>query len=237
MRNLELQLLIAVFSVVALHAQSNAPAAARLVARSGIVEVERGNMWLPIAAGEPLNAGERIRTANNSSAAVEVGPGKVITLNERTEIQVRQSSGSPLVQLENGSIKVFAATDIQVAAKDTMFETAERPLDMELGYQADRLNLTVFNGAVRSGSMTVRGPQDSTTRTYTANGRSGQRNGYLQVVYPNIYIYPYFLYGNPGPNAGVIVPPVVNNPTNPGYRPTQIVPPMSDPIRTPVTRR
>jgi hypothetical protein len=50
------------------------------------------------------------------------------------------------------------------------------------------------------------------------------------------YVYPYVSLGNADPNAGAIVPPVVNNPTNPGYRPTQIVPPMSDPIRVPVTQ-
>jgi hypothetical protein len=51
-----------------------------------------------------------------------------------------------------------------------------------------------------------------------------------------IYVYPYFLYGNVDPFEGRIVPPVVNNPTHPAYRPTQIVPPMSDPLRVPVTK-
>jgi hypothetical protein len=139
-------------------------------------------------------------------------------------------------------MKVFAASDgrdnrenILVAAKDTLLESAERPLDMEIGYQADKLNLTIFNGAVRNGPMTIRGGgnQDATVRTHTA-GRTHER----QVIVPNanFYVYPYFLYGYPDPNAGKIVPPVVNNPTNPGYRPTQIVPPMSDPLRVPVTK-
>ena len=231
-------LLIAVFSVAVLNAQAPEASqnAARLVARIGGVEVQRGAIWMAANPGEVLNAGVRVRTTMGSSAAIEVGENKVITLNASTEVEVRQSNGSPLVRLESGSMKVFSASDIQVAAKDTVLESAERPLDMEIGYQADRLNLTVFNGAVRNGAVVVHGSQDSNSRNYTAGGRQQQRNGYV-VANPFLYVYPYFLYGNPDPNAGRIVPPVVNNPTNPGYRPTQVVPPMSDPIRVPVTPR
>ena len=222
-------LLAAVFSVTALNAQSPNT---RLVIRSGIVEVQRGNIWLPISVGESLNAGERIRTASGSTAALEIGPGKVITLNEQSQIQI-----GPVMQLESGSMRVFSTSDIQVAAKDTTLQSSERPLDLELGYQADGLNLTVFNGAVRNGPMIIRGGnQDPTVRTHIADGRASRNHGDV-VANPAFYIYPYFLYGNPDPNAGRIVPPVVNNPANPGYRPTQIVPPMSDPIRVPVRTR
>jgi len=203
-------------SATVLTAQMNTARNAMLMARSGIVEVQRGNMWMPLAAGEPLVVRERIRTANGSSAAIGIGTGEVVALNERTEVQLRQSGGGLLVWLESGSIKVLSGSDIQVAARDTVLETIDRPVDLELGYQADKLNLTVFNGSVRNGSVIVRGrPQDST----------------------QTYAYPFFLYGNAGVNSGAIVPPVVNNPTNPGYRPTQIVPPMSDPIRVPVSPR
>jgi hypothetical protein len=118
-----------------------------------------------------------------------------------------------------------------------MLESADRPLDLELGYEAGRLSLTVFNGAVRNGSLVIRGGnEDPSVRTYTVNKNLRRNDPYGQqiVVDPTFYVYPYFLYGNTNPNAGRIVPPVVNNPTNPGYRPTQIVPPMSDPIRVPV---
>jgi hypothetical protein len=72
-------------------------------------------------------------------------------------------------------------------------------------------------------------------RTYSANGRPLQRHA-EEVPSPNIYVYPN-VYGGRDPNAGAIVPPVVINPTNPGYRPTQVVPPMSDPIREPVRKQ
>jgi hypothetical protein len=108
-------------------------------------------------------------------------------------------------------------------------------LDLELGYQGDKLNMTVFNGAVRTGSVTIRGgSEDSRTRSISA-GRSGRRNE-IMVPNPRVFVYPYFMYGDAAPIDGRIVPPAVNNPTHPGYRPTQIVPPMSDPLRVPVTK-
>ena len=232
-------LLIAVLSVATLSAQSNAQSAARLVARSGMVEIQRGTAWTAVNPGEIVNAGERVRTGTNSSAAIELGPGKIITLSERTEVQVRQGDGAPIVQLETGNMKVVSAEIIQVAAKETVLESIERPVDMELGYQADRLNLTVITGAVRHGLVTIRGAQDSSKRTFTANGRWGvQANAY---TYPGVYFYPYVIYANPNGFLPQVpaqpqgtVPPVVLNPTHPGYRPEQVVPPMTDPLRPPV---
>lgn len=237
MKRLGLTSIVALFSVLSLQAQTPAQSSARLVAGGGIVEVLRNNTWGQVAAGELINPGDRIRTATGSSAALELGPGTVITLSEATEIQVRDSNGSPFVQLDSGNMKVFSATDIQVAAKDIMLQSVERPLDMQVGVQADRLNLMVLSGAVRNGGVTIRGSEDTSVRTYTANARS-LHHGYSYPdsgLYSNFYIYPYFMYGNPG--TGGIVPPTVLNPTHPGYRPEQIVPPMSDPIRVPVQRR
>jgi ferric-dicitrate binding protein FerR (iron transport regulator) len=208
---------------------------ARIAFRNGLVEVQRGNAWSPISLGDTLNAGDRLRTASGSVAAVELGPDRIVTLDEASQIQVGQSNVSPIVQLESGSIKVFSAFDILVAAKDTLLESADRPLDMELGFDGDKVNLTVFAGAVRNGSITVHaGDRDSSVRTITAGSRAARRNE-LTVPY-TIFAYPYFLYGNAHASDGRIVPPVVNNPTNPSYRPTQIVPPMSDPVRVPVTK-
>jgi ferric-dicitrate binding protein FerR (iron transport regulator) len=238
MKKIGLALFIGLVSGAALNAQLRVIfETAKLAVRSGVVEVQRGNTWLPISAGERLTPGERIRTAKGSSAALEIGLGKMITLNDLSQVLIIESNGRPIVELESGSMKVFAATDIQVAAKNTMLETADQPLDLELGYQADRLNLTVFNGAVRNGPVIIRGEnEDSRTRTNGPYGPdASQRHGAV-TANPTYYVYPYFLYGNHDPNAGAIVPPVVNNPTNPGYRPTQIVPPMSDPIRVPVTK-
>jgi hypothetical protein len=236
MKKLRLSIFVAILSAATLKAQAPPAVNAKLAIRSGIVEVQRGNVWLPIGAGERISAGERIRTSKASSAALEIGPGKLVTLTELSQVLIGQSNGTPIVELEGGSMKVFASSDIQVAAKDTRLESADRPLDLELGYQADKLNLTIFNGAVRNGPVIIRGNEDPNTRTRPPYGPDPSRRPDNVVEYPTYYVYPYFLYGRPDPNEGKTVPPVVNNPTNPGYRPTQIVPPMSDPIRIPVTK-
>src|SRR5436853_1935705 len=149
MRKPGLELVIAMFSIAAVYAQTTAQSKARLVAVGGVVEVQRNNAWVQTAPGEQLNSGERLRTGMFSSAVLDLGPGKVITLAERTEIQVGESNGSPIVQLEGGNVNVFSTTDIQVAAKDTMLQSVERPLDMQVGLQGDRVNVMVLRGAVR----------------------------------------------------------------------------------------
>ena len=198
---------IALFCSATVHAQAGPSSSARLAVSSGIVEVLRGTVWSLIQAGEALNPGEHLRTSNGSWAAVEFDPNRIITLTERTEIEVGTSNVAPIVQIDAGSIKVFAASDVQIATKDTILETTERPVDMELGYQGDQLNLTVFNGAVRNGSITVRANQETNTsnvRTYSAGShRPDYANG--AGVYPNVYVYPYFMYGNRTPNQG---PPI-----------------------------
>ena len=211
------------FSGATLHAQSNA----RLAARAGTVEVMRGGTWMPANFGEAINSGERLRTGFGSSAAIDFGPGKIVTLSEGTEVEVRDSSSSPMVQLETGNIKVVSDSDIQVSTKETTLTSAEKPLDMEIGYRGDSLNLSVGAGAVRNGAMIIRGTEDVTKRTYTSGGRRIRPES--TVVYPNIYFYPYVVYGNQS-----LVPNNSQNPPYLGYSPYQIIPPMTDPLRPPV---
>jgi len=223
-------------SAAVLNAQSLPSQNARLAIRSGIVEIQHGNMWVQMASGDTLRAGEHVRTGSGSLAALEIAPGTVVTLNELSQVRLGDSGKTPAVRLENGSMKVFSTSDIKVAAKETILESAGQPLEMELGFVSDKLNLRVLNGAVQNGPVMIHGGNhDPGTRTYTANGRSEQRQA---TEAPNniFYIYPNSSSSNGDPNAGAIVPPVVNNRTNPGYRPNQIVPPMSDPIRVPVTQ-
>ena len=61
----------AALTTAGLQAQSTA-GPARLAIRSGLVEVQRGNVWLPLAGGDLVNAGERVRTASGSAANLGV---------------------------------------------------------------------------------------------------------------------------------------------------------------------
>jgi hypothetical protein len=233
MKRLGLYLLITGLGLSVASAQTGPLPNPRIVIRSGVVEVERGNSWHWIAAGDLLRTGERLRTGTGSRTAIQFGSDKVITLNESSQVRIGDAGTVPLVQLESGSMRVFSASPIQVAAKDTVLETADLPADLELGLDAANVNVVVFSGAVRSGQIIMRGnDRDATVRTYTA-GRAAHTHAHIENN-PTFYVYPNSLFGNADPTAGRIVPPVVNNSTNPGYRPTQIVPPMSDPIRVPV---
>jgi hypothetical protein len=200
---------------------------ATLTGKIGTVEVQRGGQWMPLQVGEQIESAQRIRTGVASSAAVELGSGKVVTLGESTLVEIAESNGTPAVRLETGRMKVVAVQDIQVSAKDTTLQAAEKPLDLEIGYQADRLNLTVITGAVQTGPVIIRGAQDSSKRSYVADSR---RAGFSNTLtYPNMfYVYPQIFYGAP-----VAAPAQQRNPYN-GINPAQIVTPMTDPLRPPV---
>ncbi|HYR86985.1 MAG TPA: FecR domain-containing protein [Terriglobia bacterium] len=181
-------------------ATANAQSIARLTGRIGTVEVQRGGVWIQAGLGEAIDSGERLRTAGASSASMELGTGKVITLAEGSEVEIGQSNGTSAVRLETGRIRVMSADDIQVSAKDTTLRVAEKPLDMELGYQADRLNLTVIAGAVSSGAIVIRGIENSNKRTYVSDSRrAGSSAGYSSAPagQNSFYIYPY-VCGNTG---------------------------------------
>jgi len=223
MRQLAYVLLIALFGVAPLRAQQDLQTGVKLVARSGTVEVHRANGWVPLAVDDEVGPTERVRTADGSTAALELSPKRVIALRERTEIQLRDSGEMPSIQ--RGSMKVVSAANIEATPKQTMQETAletapetrERPIDI--------LPLPPL--------PTLLEPSLPPNVLY---------GDYMFP--PTYYVYPFSLgddrrggRGRQPRDSGAIVPPVVNNPTSPGYQPNQIVPPMSDPIHVPIKQR
>src|SRR5438128_2222357 len=99
-------LLIVACSVTALNAQPLPNA--RLVIRTGLVEVQRGYTWLPISLGDFLNVGDTVRTASGSTASLDLRQDRIVTLNERSQVQLGHSNSTPVVQLDSGSMKVFS---------------------------------------------------------------------------------------------------------------------------------
>src|SRR5687767_1673268 len=92
-----------------------AQSTANLAARSGHAEVLRNGSWTEAILGERLSNGERLRT-NVGSAALELGPGRVVILNEQTEVEFKdEGKASPTVQLHAGSMKIVSSADIQLA--------------------------------------------------------------------------------------------------------------------------
>ena len=233
MKNLKqfgFSLLIAGLSVGTLSAQS----AATLSGRIGTVEVQRRGAWTEARFSEQISPGERVRTGDRSSAAIDLGPGKVATLAENTEVEVRDGGGDSLnVRLESGNMRVVSASDVQVSARDTAAESsARRPLDLDRGSQADELNLTITG---RTGPIIIRGDAGSTKRGSQPEVNPSQYGvpfGYSNIYgnpfgFSGYYTYP-FVFGNPG-----FVQPTIQNPYS-GITPGQVIAPMTDPLRPPV---
>src|SRR5207247_10033724 len=99
--------IVGIISAASLQAQTASPSSARLGARSGIVEVQRNNTWSPIAAGDQIDAGDRIRTAIGSLAALELGPGKTITMSTSTEIQLSDPNVQLSVYMVTWTMQVY----------------------------------------------------------------------------------------------------------------------------------
>ncbi|PYS53413.1 MAG: hypothetical protein DMG13_12730 [Acidobacteria bacterium] len=218
-------MLIAALSVISVNAQS----AAKVSGRIGTVEIQRGGTWTEARSSEQISPGEKVRTGNRSSAAIDLGPGKVATLAENTQIELRDGADSLNVRLESGNMRVVSAADLPVSARDTTPETPARPSDLD--YQADGLNLTVNGGAARTSTIIIRGndarrssPQpDANLPQYGIP--FGYSNMYGNTLgYSGFYSYPY-VFANPG-----FVYPNIQNPYS-GIMPGQIIPPMTNPMR------
>ena len=65
-----------------------------ITAAGGTVEVQRDNVWAPVAAGAQINDGEHVRTGSGSTAILDLGSGMLITLSQGSEIQVHQIQDS-----------------------------------------------------------------------------------------------------------------------------------------------
>src|SRR5262245_24528081 len=136
MKRFALHLLLASCIAATLSAQTSSSPTASVSVRSGVVEVQRGNAWLPIAAGESVNCGERVRTGNASTAAIEIGAGAVVTIRELSQGQIVASSAGLTVRLEVGDMKQLAPVDMQPSTTDTI-----EPLDRR--QQVDELTRSI----------------------------------------------------------------------------------------------
>lgn len=83
-----------------------AQSAATIVNQDNIVEVAKGGSgWTAAGAGQGLNAGDRIRTGEESRAVVRISDGSTLQLDELTtiEIKVARSGGRETLRLPSGA--------------------------------------------------------------------------------------------------------------------------------------
>ena len=64
---------------------------------------------LPVAAGERLQKGEKIRTAKDAHAFIRLGDGSVIEVKDRSEFSITRNSQGTTIHLDRGNIVVEAA--------------------------------------------------------------------------------------------------------------------------------
>src|SRR5688500_15842948 len=62
-----------------------------------------------VAAGAKLQKGERVRTAKDSRAVVQLGDGSLIEMRDRSELYLTKSGKDTTIHLSRGSIVVEAA--------------------------------------------------------------------------------------------------------------------------------
>ena len=77
-----------------------------LIAANGMVEVQRNNVWAPMAAGAQINDGERVRTGVGSTATLDLGSGTIITLGQASEMQIQQTK-DPNVRSYTADARAF----------------------------------------------------------------------------------------------------------------------------------
>src|SRR5262249_53791460 len=122
-------------ALVLMRALAPASPAARLAkvesVDGGLYRVARASS-APVAAGEAVRAGDRIRTAKGSHAVLRMNDGSQIEMAERAGLSLAARDGDHTIDLERGRIIVQAAhqrphhlyvttADCQVAVTGTIF--------------------------------------------------------------------------------------------------------------------
>lgn len=142
---------------------------------NAIVEASNGNLYKvadnrtePIKAGSPLERGERVRTAKNSTAVIKLADGTLVEMRERSEFSVTENGAGSTINLERGNIIVQAAKQgdhkLFVATEDALISVTGTIFSVNNGTKGARIS--VIEGEVRvdqSGKERVLKPGDQMT--------------------------------------------------------------------------
>jgi ferric-dicitrate binding protein FerR (iron transport regulator) len=124
---------------------------ARVESVEGSLYKIHGETSLPMAAGEPVTAGEEIRTAKGSTALVRMTDGSLIEMSERAGMFMTAASKGNTIHLDRGRIIVQAAKQrprhLYVDANDCLVSVTGTIFSVNHGLKGSRVS--VVEGEVR----------------------------------------------------------------------------------------
>lgn len=126
----------------------------------------------PLAVGEKIQRGEKIRTAKDAGAVVRLNDGSLVEMRERSEVYVSENSGGTTVNLARGNVIVEAAKQrdrhLYVATNDALVSVTGTIFSVNSATKGSRVS--VIEGEVHvdhQGQNRVLHPGDQTTTNAT----------------------------------------------------------------------
>ncbi len=137
---------------------------------NGMVYVVSDPQTRPLAAGEQLKKGERVRTAKDSNAVLRLADGSTVEMRERSEFSVTENMRGLTVRLERGDVIVEAVKQhngrLYVQTPDSLVSVKGTIFAVESGTKGSRVS--VVEGEVKvnhAGKDETLLPGDQTTTT------------------------------------------------------------------------
>jgi hypothetical protein len=142
---------------------------------AGTVDLAQGTVYKitdtdsrPLAVGEKIQRGEKIRTAKDASATVRLNDGSMVEMRERSEFYVSENSHGTTLNLARGNVIVEAAKQhdrhLYVATNDALVSVTGTIFSVNSATKGSRVS--VIEGEVHvdhQGEDKVLHPGDQTT--------------------------------------------------------------------------
>ena len=135
----------------------------------------------PLATGEQLQKGERVRTAKDSNAVLRLADGSTVEMRERSEFSVSENRRGVTIQLARGDVIVEAAKQhggrLYVQTPDSLVSVKGTIFAVESGTKGSRVS--VVEGEVQvnhAGKDETLNPGDQTTTSANLEKTPVQQN-------------------------------------------------------------
>ena len=138
-----------------------------MVSVVGSAEVLRQGRWQPIRAGEPLTAGETVRTRDGSRAAILLSNGTQIKLNDNSQLELKQVAPREIVPTSNRILQsILRLLEGEIWVRDNNQSLEIQTLPATATIRGTEFNLAVAPAemahlAVLDGLVELSNPQGS----------------------------------------------------------------------------